>query len=514
MLKLMIVDDEEIICRSLAELIRQNAPQFDLVGTCLDGVEAYHMILDETPDIVITDIRMPGISGLELIERIHRTSLHTHFMLLSGYGEFEYAKKAMKYGVHHYLLKPCDDKELIDSLLQLEAECLEERRIMESQVHLSQEYHEFQNIMLSNMIQEGILLDEPGSSFFASYSRYADFQETPYQLCRFSGISRIALKQYVGRIDDGFLLTAGRPSCFKLYYADTLVYFFPNYTEDYAGSDRYFRSLSVAGQESPVSYERISYPSLQNLLEELIPLLRNYDQLSFIYEDRIANTYHHHSLNERIKLLVPELLSGDPGKSADSYSEFEQILSSLTERDFLLQLGAQTILYLASQSSTIAMPDVTAFIIGLYSIPDTNVLQKEILSKIKELLAICRAPQKEYSAFIRRTLDYMEEHYADQDLTLKWIAENYLYMNINYVSRCFVRETGNKFSATLIDLRIRHAKEILASSGDKIQNVAELVGCGDNPSYFSWIFKKSTGMTPSAYVRKMAHAGKHQGNLL
>lgn len=509
MLKIMIVDDEEIICRSIAALITQEAPHLQLIGTCLDGVEAYHMILDETPDIVITDIRMPGISGLELIERIRRTSLHTHFIVLSGYGEFEYARQAMKSGVHHYLLKPCSDQELIDSLRQVEDECVKERQLMESQGHLPQEYQEFQNILLSNMIQEGILLEETTSRFFASYNRYADFLETPYQLCRFSGISRSALDKYTERIDDFLAKSAGHLNCFRIFYSDVLVYFFPNFAEDYAIADRYFRGLSVSGQTAPLIYERISYPNLQSLLEELIATLRNFDQLSYLYPNRTVTAYNHHSLNERIKKLVPRLLSDDSQEAAAAYAEFEQILSALSERNFLLQLGAQTLIYLASQSPTIAMTDITAFVLELYTVKEEAELRHRILSKVQELLAACRAPKKEYSAFIRRTLDYMEEHYADQDLTLKWIAENYLYMNINYVSRCFVRETGNKFSATLIDLRIRHAKEILAASGDKIQNVAELVGCGDNPSYFSRIFKKSTGMTPSAYVRKMAHAGKN-----
>ena len=77
-------------------------------------------------------------------------------------------------------------------------------------------------------------------------------------------------------------------------------------------------------------------------------------------------------------------------------------------------------------------------------------------------------------------------------------------MNVNYVSRCFLKETGQKFSSYLMNLRVQKAKEILATQGnEKIQNVAELVGCGNNPYYFSKIFKKCTGMTPSAYVRKV-----------
>ena len=77
-------------------------------------------------------------------------------------------------------------------------------------------------------------------------------------------------------------------------------------------------------------------------------------------------------------------------------------------------------------------------------------------------------------------------------------------MNVNYVSRCFVNETHQKFSTYLTNLRVQKAKEILSSQNmEKIQNVAELVGCGNNPCYFSKIFKKSTGMTPSAYIRNL-----------
>lgn len=116
MFKLLIIDDEEIICQTIANLIDWKSLGISLIGTCLDGVEAYHMILDESPDIVMTDIRMPGISGLELIERITATDLHTQFIILSGYGEFDYAKRAMKCGVKHYLLKPCDEQQIISCM--------------------------------------------------------------------------------------------------------------------------------------------------------------------------------------------------------------------------------------------------------------------------------------------------------------------------------------------------------------------------------------------------------------
>ena len=116
MLKVLIVDDEKIIRETIADLIDWDALSLQLIGTAKDGIEAYNIILDEYPEIVLTDIKMPGLSGLDLIQRIHAVNKDTQFIILSGYGEFEYAKKAMQYGVRHYLLKPCNEEQIIDSL--------------------------------------------------------------------------------------------------------------------------------------------------------------------------------------------------------------------------------------------------------------------------------------------------------------------------------------------------------------------------------------------------------------
>ena len=116
MLKLIIADDERIIRESISKMIDWNSLGIELIGLCSDGIEAYNMILDECPDIVLTDIRMPGLSGLELIEKISQTDLNIQFILLSGFGEFEYAKQAMRFRVHHYLLKPCNEDQIIESI--------------------------------------------------------------------------------------------------------------------------------------------------------------------------------------------------------------------------------------------------------------------------------------------------------------------------------------------------------------------------------------------------------------
>lgn len=105
---------------------------------------------------------------------------------------------------------------------------------------------------------------------------------------------------------------------------------------------------------------------------------------------------------------------------------------------------------------------------------------------------------------VQQIYDYVEKHLSDPNLTLKSISDQHLYMNTDYVSRKFQKETGMKFSTYLTELRIKKAKEYLAASDpDKIQNVAKMVGCGNNPQYFSQLFRKHTGMTPSAYVAEV-----------
>ena len=110
MFKLIIADDERLIREALSTTINWKDLDIELTGICRNGIEAYDMILDESPDIVLTDIRMPGMSGLDLIRRTSEAGIPVQFILLSGYGEFEYAKTAMQYGVKHYILKPYDDQ--------------------------------------------------------------------------------------------------------------------------------------------------------------------------------------------------------------------------------------------------------------------------------------------------------------------------------------------------------------------------------------------------------------------
>ena len=99
---------------------------------------------------------------------------------------------------------------------------------------------------------------------------------------------------------------------------------------------------------------------------------------------------------------------------------------------------------------------------------------------------------------------YVNDHISNSELSLKWIAEHEFYMNVDYLSKKFVKETGQKFSSYLTEMRVNKAKELMSSAdADTISNITELVGCGNNPMYFSQIFKKVTGMSPTSYLKQL-----------
>ena len=152
MLKAILADDEDIVRESMEKWIPWKELGIMLAGSASDGEEAYEMIIRERPDIVITDIRMPKIDGLELIRRVHCRLKDTGFIILSGFGEFSYAQKAMRYGVRHYMLKPARKEDLRDNLLELRNEIESRRRERMNVVAESGEKYSF-------YLQRGMMIE-------------------------------------------------------------------------------------------------------------------------------------------------------------------------------------------------------------------------------------------------------------------------------------------------------------------------------------------------------------------
>ena len=119
MLKVVIVDDEKMICSLISQLLDWEELGAKIVGMAYTGTEALEMIQEQRPDIIISDIRMPGYDGLELIKRTKEAGIESEFIMISGFKQFEYAQNAMKYGVKYYLLKPIEEGKLTEIIKEI-----------------------------------------------------------------------------------------------------------------------------------------------------------------------------------------------------------------------------------------------------------------------------------------------------------------------------------------------------------------------------------------------------------
>lgn len=505
MLKLLIVDDEEVICQTIATLIDWKSIGIELIGTCCDGIEAYHTILDETPDIVMTDIRMPGISGLELVERIAKMDLNIHFVILSGYGEFEYAKRAMHCGVRHYLLKPCDEAQITDCIREVIHECHQDMTLPKAPHHQNAHYQSLQQKLVQSILFEGCGLSHLSAGFFLPYEKYMDLYSTPYELACFDRLEEKSLHRCLEKTSTYLQQKAPSLPLYQVYMANRLLLFYPVSRFDSRAMQAAFGALDFPSQDAPVRYETTAFPNLAALFTHLIAVLRRYDVHYFLDGKRIILHYNYEAIASAESLFLSALDADETLCAQTVLDNLQQLLNSISNPDFLVQLADTVLITLAARLPDAHMEERLDFLSDLHKETDADRIRTLIYEQVETILRTFDAEDSPRSPFIEKTVQYLDAHFSDQSITLKEIAENYLYMNVNYVSRCFVKETGEKFSAYLARLRVERAKEILSSGdADKIKNVAVLVGCGNNPYYFSRMFKKYTGLTPSAYLRRQS----------
>lgn len=508
MFRLLILDDEEDICQAIAQLVDWDSLGISLIGACQDSVEGYHMILDEAPDIVLTDIEMPGISGLDLIERISTTNLQTEFVILSGYDQFEYAKRAMRCGVRHYLLKPCDEKQIIECMSEV-VEDLKRRNPNGMTGNLgSDELADMQQQLIYNIIREGIYESELQPEYFDAYNHYTTLAQRSFWLCSLYFLEEKNLKDTVSQIYRYFSTNYPNLYYFEIYVKNILLLFFPDSTYDLEEMDRFLGGLTFPGQSTSIKYTRVYYTHLSRLLFELVPRIRRFDKLYFINRNgTLVPNYNHENFFAEIDDLTLELLSPSPRQQNSAFDRLQQILCHPTDGDYLIQLSNTLLITLVTQKSVGSMSDISGFLYELPQMTDLTSMREAVLAKTKELLTSYQTTANTYSPFILDLIEYLSLHLEEPDLTLKWVADHHLYMNVNYVGKRFQKETGQKFSSFLAEMRIKRAKEIFEEQPDiRVSDLAMQVGCGNNPYYFTKIFKKATGMTPTAYARKIGAA--------
>lgn len=494
MLRMIIADDERIIRETICRLIDWESLGIQIVGLCKNGLEAYDAIIDEYPDIVLTDIKMPGLSGLDLIEKLTQTHERIQFIILSGYGEFEYAKKAMRYGIKHYLLKPCNEQQIIAAVEDV-------KQLL--QKHTPDAIQEsFEKSLFRSLITEGISARGEHPEISESYLNYLDFKNTPYALYYLYFLEEKNLPECTRRLNQ-FMDRQYKGTLYHTFYVkNTLLLAAKGVEENTSRLSDFFQGLDFDSQAVHVTHQQDFYPDLESLYHILIQKLRRYDKIYYMDEMRKISIYNYDSCLVNASAVCRRYW--DEGQDSAVLREaLTDFFASIQERDFLVYLVTNILVRQGQRLSGQASMAVTEFIRQMNEADTVQEITSLFFDNFDTFFPASASVT--YKPFIEKMLAYMEEHLSDPNLSLKWLSTNYLYMNVDYVSKQFSKQTGEKFSNYLNQLRINKAKSLLIGvDTEKIYTIAEAVGCGNNPQYFSQLFKKYTGMTPTEYMKRMA----------
>lgn len=500
MIKLLIADDEKIIRETISQLIDWEKLGIRLIGTAADGLEALNIIMDESPEIVMTDIRMPGLSGLDLIRQISALNQDTAFIILSGYSEFEYAKEAMKCGVRHYLLKPCDENQITEAVLSVRETILQNQLI-------------FHNSPLSFPLNQGTLfhivadaISSQNDGYDEIINRYAhalSFSYTQYTLHYVYYLEQIFLNIALEKISQFMEKYQKCFPCFYIYVENTLLIFYPASLANPDEIEAYLDSLSFSGSTVDCLCKAQSFDSLRELLNIILPKIIHYETIYIELFGSMLPLSNRDSVIKKVDILTAHLLK-HPYASNAALQQLKQLINSIHNLSLIQQIGSIIFSRILSVKNNYIVPENNAFFPALYQCKTvkegTELLNKQLRIVFLATPSSGSAAEMYISQKIK---DYISDHIQDPNLSLKWISEQILFMNSDYVSKCFIKETGERFSQYLTRMRIEYAKKLLDFQQElNVQEVAKKIGCGNNPLYFSQLFKKHTGISPSTYFKK------------
>lgn len=486
MKSVLVVDDEEIICRGVGNAVDPAASGCRLAGICRNGFEALEKIGNELVDILITDIRMPGLDGFALIKKAQALRPGLAVIVMSGYAEFEYAKQAMQYGVKNYILKPVSREEL-NAVLSETVEGIERERALAAR-----------NETLRRTNRELILRD------FVLYGHTADIQsgwpaaepagmKQSYTLLVFSSI-----EQHYARLK----------SCLADSYAEGQILLF-----DRSGG----KILILLGEAADADIREIyrqstelcghSFPAGFYTAAALADMPARYQEILRFLAGGAEN-----GLTDLTEVQT-EKKEYWPGISAAVREGDEAAVSAACRQMFLetgeyplpalRELCAETVRRVADIFDDMDLQE--EFLAGFSVESDASLpaLIQDLTENFKKAArTIADQKNSRYSDPVKAAIAYIEENLHSPDLSLGYIAADITYLNKDYFGKRFKRETGVYFTQYVMNRRIQKAEELLLHTDMKIYNIAEAVGFDANAAYFTQVFKRYTGMAPQEYQKK------------
>jgi two-component system, response regulator YesN len=536
MYRLLIVDDEDWIRERLRDTIDWSGLGIEVCGEARDGEEALDITARLLPDIVITDIRMPGIDGLEYIRRLREGNNRTKVIIISGYSDFEYARMAIKLGAFDYLLKPVEDEEIIGII----SKCLEE---ISSEKKKDVIVETARKQMLENLplLKKEFLLKLADGAFD---NDDAIFREMDYLKLSWHGCNKICfiieldenvskktcenwdrhlLKFVVSNIARDFVMKLGGGEIFHTESDRVVCLAFSNVDEKVL--TRQVLSVSngirkvvrkVTGFSSTIGVGRVC-STLSGITMSFREAVEALQYKSYLGSDRIYDIRGIEMQRKvdfykaaDLEILLNNIKMGDVRNSLDVLDNMFAGLHDGREELCPLDLKLlymdimNPVLKLVSDANT-AVEDFSNLSIKfmeqlsrLQTVNDFHTWLSDMVIRIIDLLGKHRNSKKR--KVIEAAVEYVNRHYTEP-ITLNNIADRF-FLNASYFCKIFKEEVGESFTKYFINLRIQKAKELLKDPTRKIYEIAGMVGYED-VQYFTRIFKATTGVSPVQYREKI-----------
>lgn len=506
MYKVLIVDDEPSIREGMTTLIEWESFGFEVCGTAANGREALAKADELEPDLMLVDIRMPGINGLELIERIREKGSDCHFLILSGYSDFDYAKKAIGFRVDGYLLKPVDEKELCESLARIRDRLIEEKehkRQQESEVAWRGE-------QLIASVVTGTAGDSLSEELWDPISQRLGLDWSSYRLAVVeANLSEEDDSAGVGLLKSKWSRELDKEQCFAFLsepYIGILLRADEQGEEQWHGvlealldSEKVPLFISVGSKVDTFLNVRQSY-------EQALEGMRQRFVLGMGVIVRADDTTRNRSGIEPGELdgYADQLfLAMDIGNKDSAVRTVEALAERMTES----RLDEETVKSSFAQMASVAFNKLVAANPKTFTsahsfapVVSDIIRQRSLQSLVSHLNQAVEGTVR-YSAehspetIIKQVEDFIRRH-SSENLKLETIADLFNY-NSSYLGKLFKTHTGEYFNTYLDKIRIENAKELLAQ-GLKVHQAAERVGYA-SVDYFHTKFKKYEGVSPSAF---------------
>lgn len=530
MLKVLIADDENKVCQLIKTLVDWTSLDMQVVASAENGIEALEKIRTLNPDIVITDIRMPGYDGLELVRLGKEHNSRTEFVIISGYRHFEYAQSAIRYGVNSYLLKPIKKDELMDTLRKLGEKLREktEQLSYEEKVKrtLKSDEETLRQTFLSDVVNRRSkeLLKTPLESINQDFH----YGMEPGSFC----IGILKLDGHVFDDEENLRFMADKvrgamgrmlpeATCeYEMLASGSFLYFLLNFEEDSKNHVR--RQMKMLLDEMRVQ---------GGILKDIAVTLSLGTACSDLAELDTSLKNAHLLIEERLmagtgKLLEGELPVKESFADSDLFAEFNTRMSQALEslevfpvREALLQLKGQMLamrgitgheilqmtkevcnLYLFFMKNyRIRMEDdfLENYNAGADNCASAGELFDYLIRKITVSYdKAARLKRQDENRPIRVVKQYIGEHYGEA-LTLEQVSA-VAELSPAYLSTVFKKDTGMTFLEYLSKVRMDMAKQLLKETSCTVADICEKVGYSD-VRYFTKTFTKYSGLKPNEY---------------